>query len=146
MEAVAAGASASIVGIVIFSILLGAINGSIFWVRRNGLLIGTVVSIVMLLLLTAFVVGFSSAGVILWSLPSLLLAFLASYTVAIKAKVSMKLNAIWCSVIAFFITLIASVPYMLIFRVSIFAPIAFAIVANIIIFNAAMKARKWLQQ
>ncbi len=138
MEAVAAGVSASIVGIVIIAIFAGAVNGSVFWAKRNGLVIGGVVSVAMLLLSTAFMVGYSSAGVTLWSLPSLLLAFLASYTVALKVKMRLGFSAIWCSVIAFFITIFASVPYVLTFRINIFAPILIACLACIVIVNTAM--------
>ena len=122
-----------IVGIVVFSVIVGAIGGAIVWNARAGLAVGGLAT-AALYFVAAAALGASNFRVLLMvGLPPLFLSFLTVSMAARALALHTRLGVVWVTLAALGSAFAAGATYLWLFRISLWATSVIALLADAVL-------------
>jgi hypothetical protein len=149
MEPLATAAYVMIAAVYVEGLLVGAVAGAIAWaIKRNHLWLGLVAA-GGYLAVSRLQDTFSLKGAVAFGVPPLVFTFLVSWLTARHLEVRRRFRTIWACLLAVCCALIVGIISGFLFRVHIWAPVAFASGASVLLLLVSlfpMHRRQAVQQ
>jgi len=122
-----------IAGIVVFSVIVGAIGGAIVWNARAGLAVGGLATAALYFVAAAALGASNFRALLMVGIPPLLLSFLSGSIAARALAVHTGLGAVWVTLAALGIAFAAGAVYLWSLRISLWATSVIALLADAVL-------------
>ena len=129
MEPIAYGFMITVAGAAVMGVALGALGGAFVWRARSHILVGALLTAaIYVLLLIADQHGrtFWLSAELMWGAPMLAMGYLVSSLAAGWVAARTRLGRTWSALVSLCVALVLGLSYMLLFRIDLRAPIAWA--------------------
>ena len=147
MEVIAAGARVMVATAATAAVIVGAIGGAIVWRGGNRLTLGGLSAVAVYFLAATDFLGFAFLTLaVIFGIPILVLSFLISYLTARHLKSRTSLRLMWATLAAVGSALTVGFLYLLLFRLSLWAPVWIALGADACLILLAIRSRKLVPQ
>lgn len=151
MEVVAAGFVNLVVTTALAALIMGVIGGIIVWRVRCGLVLGGLVAVVVYLgaylgVAAIFLAFPSLVLAVVYGMPALALTFLISFLTVRHLETRANLHPIWATLSAFVSALIAGFLWILLFKLSYWAPVWVILGIDACLILFAFRNRKLIPQ
>lgn len=136
MEPIAYGFMITIAGAAVMGVALGALGGACVWRARIHILVGALLTAaIYVLLLIADHHGrtFWLNAELMWGAPMLAMGYLVSSLAAGWVAARSRLGRTWSALVSLCVALVVGLSYMLLFRIDLRAPIAWAWVIDAVL-------------
>jgi hypothetical protein len=147
MEVIAAGARVMVAMAATVAVIVGAIGGAIVWRGGIRLTLGGLSGMLVYFLAATALLGFSFLTLaVIVGIPILVLSFLISYLTARHLRSRTSLRLMWATPAAVGSALTVGFLYLLLFRLSLWAPVWIALGADACLILLAIRNWKLVPQ